>query len=501
MMKLKKLLKEISGYQVKGSKEILITGISANSKLVAPGNLFIAKKGKAFDGGDYILEAIEAGACAVVTDLFDPSLKQIVQVIHPNISSIESVLAASFYQHPSEKLLMIGITGTNGKTTTSFVVKNLLDHFFGPCGLIGTIEYIVGEHRYQATHTTPDVTTNHKMLHEMVMYGSRSAVMEVASHALDQHRVDKIDFDIAIFSNLTLDHLDYHGSMENYANCKKQLFHSIEKENSKKKTTKWAIVNQDSPWTSHMVEGCSANILSYAIDHPADLQASHICLEQQGTRAKLTYQTQIVECYWPLVGRFNVYNCLAAIAVGLSQKIPLELMANHLSQIPPIRGRLQSVDNCLGLKIYVDFAHTDDALVNVLKALREIQVVSGRLIVVFGCGGDRDKFKRPKMAKACEDHADFCIVTSDNPRSEDPNKICDEIVAGFTKAGRYHVEVDRKAAIEKAIELAHQDDMILIAGKGHETYQIFAHQTIEFDDCKVAADSCARLAPFHLSQA
>jgi UDP-N-acetylmuramoyl-L-alanyl-D-glutamate--2,6-diaminopimelate ligase len=501
MMKLKKLLKNISGYQVKGSKEALITGVSANSKLIAPGNLFIAKKGKSFDGRDYIPEAIEAGACAVVTDLFDPSLKQIVQVIHPHISSIESVLAASFYQHPSEKLLMIGITGTNGKTTTSFVIKNLLDQFFGPCGLMGTIEYIVGEHRYQATHTTPDVTTNHKILREMVMHGSRSAVMEVASHALDQGRIDKIDFDIAIFSNLTLDHLDYHGSMENYANSKKKLFHCLGKEKSKKKTTKWAIVNQDSPWSSHMMEGCSANILSYGIDHPADLRASHICLEQRGTRAKLTYQGQIVECYWPLVGHFNVYNCLAALAVGLSQNIPLDLLVNHLSQIPPIRGRLQPVKNSLRLKIYVDFAHTDDALVNVLKALREIQVVSGRLIVVFGCGGDRDKFKRPKMAKACEDHADFCIVTSDNPRSEDPNKICDEIVAGFTKSGRYHVEVDRKAAIEKAIELADQDDMILIAGKGHEAYQIFAHQTIEFDDCKVAADSCARLASFHLSQA
>jgi UDP-N-acetylmuramoyl-L-alanyl-D-glutamate--2,6-diaminopimelate ligase len=498
MMKLKKILNGIPAYQVKGSKEILITGISANSKLIAPGNLFIAKKGKTYDGGHYIPEAIEAGASAIVTDLFDPSLKQVVQIIHPNISSIESVIAANYYQHPSQKLLMVGITGTNGKTTTSFIVKNLLDHFLGPCGLIGTIEYIVGGYRYQATRTTPDVATNHKMLREMVSQGCRSAVMEVTSHALDQGRVDKVDFDIAIFSNLTLDHLDYHGSMENYGEAKKRLFSQLGKEKSRKKAIKWAIVNQDSPWASRMVADCSAHVLSYGIENQADLQASHICLEQQGTRAKVSFQGQTIDCYWPLVGRFNVYNCLAAMAVVLSQNISLDAIVNHMSQISFIRGRLQPVKNSLGLKIYVDFAHSDDALINVLETLKDIQTTTGRLIVVFGCGGDRDRFKRPKMAQACENYADLCIVTSDNPRSEDPSKICEEIVSGFTKSGIYQVEVDRRMAIQKAIEFARPDDLILIAGKGHEVYQIFAHKTIEFDDCKVAADICAQLASPHL---
>ena len=500
MMKLRKLLNGISGYQIKGSKEILITGISANSKLIAPGNLFIAKKGESYDGGQYILEAIEAGASTIATDLFNPSLKHVVQVIHPDISSIESLLVANYYRHPTDQLFMVGITGTNGKTTISYIVKNLLDQFLGPCGLIGTIEYIVGGHRYQATHTTPDVTSNHKMLREMVAQGSRSAVMEVSSHALVQGRVDKIDFDIAIFSNLTLDHLDYHGSMENYGAAKKQLFYQLGKKKNRKKTAKWAIVNEDSPWTPHMLEGCFANILTYGIDHPADLQASHICLEQEGTWAKLTFQGQTVDCYWPLVGRFNVYNCLAAIAVGLSQKIPLDRIASYMPQISFTRGRLQPVKNCLGLKIYVDFAHSHDALINVLETLKEIQTIAGRLIVVFGCGGDRDTLKRPKMAKACQDYADFCIVTSDNPRSEDLHKICDEIIAGFTKPGIYEVELDRRIAIRKAIELAHQEDIILIAGKGHEPYQIFAHKTIEFDDCKVAADICVHMASLHGTQ-
>lgn len=497
MMKLKKILSKISGCQVRGSKEINITGISANSKLIAPGNLFIAKKGRTYDGGLYISEAIEAGACAIVTDLFNPSLKHIVQVIHPEVVSIEGALAANYYEHPSKELFVVGITGTNGKTTTSFIVKNLLDRFLGRCGLIGTIEYIVGTHRYQATHTTPDVTSNHKMLREMISQNCRAAVMEVTSHALDQGRVNKIDFDIAIFSNLTRDHLDYHGTMENYCAAKSRLFRQLGWETSKKKHPKWAIVNQDSPWTPQLLQGCSVNILTYGIDTPADLQASHLSFEQQKTRAKVTYQGKTIDCCWPLVGRFNVYNCLAAMAVVLTQNIPLETIVEYMNQLPAVRGRLEPVKNQLGLKIYVDFAHADDALKNVMETLKGLQT-NGRLIVVFGCGGDRDRTKRPQMAKVCESYADFCIVTSDNPRTEDPHKICEEIIQGFTKREIYQVEIDRRTAIQRAIAIASSDDIILIAGKGHETYQIFAHKTIEFDDCQVAADLCAQRFTRHL---
>lgn len=489
MKKLKKLLKDIPNCLVKGAKDISITGMSSNSKLIAPGNLFIAKKGKTFDGSQFIQEAIKAGASAIATDLYDPSLKQITQIIHPHISSIEPALAANYYEHPSRELFMMGITGTNGKTTTSFIVKNLLDFFKGPCGLIGTIEYIVGEHRYEATRTTPDVITNHKMLREMVVQGCSSAVMEVSSHALDQGRVDLIDFDIAIFSNLTLEHLDYHGTMEEYGNAKRKLFQQL----GKNKKDAWAIVNQDSSWTPHILKGCSTRIFSYGIEQMADLKASHIQLEGNGTRAKITYQGQSMDCHFPLVGRFNVYNCLAAMAVALSQNLSLEQVTDYMSKVPFVRGRLQLVNNCLGLQIYVDFAHTDDAILNVLTTLKEIQKPSGRLIVVFGCGGDRDRSKRSKMAQVCEHYADCCIVTSDNPRSEDPKAIIDEIIKGFSNSALYQIEIDRKVAIQKAIEIARSDDILLIAGKGHETYQVFAHKTIEFDDCKVAAEACAHL--------
>jgi len=494
MMQLKQLLKDIPDCQVKGSTGVWMTGMSADSKRIVPGNIFIAKKGKMFDGRNYIPEAIQRGASAIVTDLFDPILTQVVQVIHPAVSSIESVLAVNYYQRPSQELFMVGITGTNGKTTTSFIVKHLLDSLIAPCGLIGTIEYIVGQHRRPATHTTPDVISNHHLLREMIVEGCSSAVMEVTSHALDQGRVDKIEFDIAIFSNLTLDHLDYHRSMEHYANAKKTLFQRLGKEKSEKKTAKWAIVNQDSPWTPYMLQESTAQIISYGIDNPADLQASSVRLEAKGTGAKVTYQGRSLDAYWPLSGRFNVYNCLASIGVALSQQIPLEEILCHLSSIPPIRGRLQPVNNRLGLQIYVDFAHSDDALCNILATLKEIKQPSGCLIVVFGCGGDRDRSKRPKMAEACERYAELSIVTSDNPRSEDPHRICDEIICGFSRKSVYEVEVNRRAAIRKAMEYAKVEDIILIAGRGHERGQVFADRTIEFDDCQVAAEICAELS-------
>jgi UDP-N-acetylmuramoyl-L-alanyl-D-glutamate--2,6-diaminopimelate ligase len=491
MMRIKKLFKDIPDCQIKGSKETAITGISANSKIVAPGNLFIAKKGKTHDGGQFIPEALEAGACAILTDLYDPSLKQVVQIIHPNIAAIEPLLAAEFYQHPSDELFMVGITGTNGKTTTSFIIKSLLDRFCGPCGLIGTIEYIVGSHRYQATRTTPDVLNNHKMLREMCLSCYQSAVMEVTSHALDQGRVEKIDFDVAVFSNLTVDHLDYHQTMENYCAAKRKLFADLGKHRRKKAGKKWAVINQDSPWASRIIDGSSASCLTYGIDQPADLQASHIRLEWNGTRADITFQGKTVECFWPFVGRFNIYNCLAAMGVLLTQGFSLEALGDHMAALDPVRGRLEPVNNDKGLKIYVDFAHSDDALINVLQTLSEFK--TGRLIVVFGCGGDRDRTKRPKMAEASERYADFSWVTSDNPRSEDPLAICQEITQGFKRKDSFCVEIDRRSAIQKAIEMAEEKDIILIAGKGHETYQIFAHKTLEFDDVKVAAEICAQL--------
>ena len=486
-MKLKSLFKNIQVQQIKGSVNLDITGLCSDSKRIAPGNLFIARKGIVHNGVKYIPEAIAAGAVAILTDLYDPLInKNITQIIHPDVAGIEGIVAAEYYHNASQELCMVGITGTNGKTTTSFLVKHLLDNLEGPCGLIGTIEYVIGKHRYQAVRTTPDVVSTHKMLRDMVDQKCHAAIMEVTSHALDQKRVDQMDFDIAVFTNLSLDHLDYHHTMENYARAKSKLFKSLDASKIKKNHPypKSAIINIDSPWAEQIMDGCRAKILSYGLNPKADLSAEDVCLLPIGTTLKLSYQGKKVPLKYSLTGRFNVYNCLAAAAVGLSRGHSLEKIAEVLASAPYVQGRLEAVPNPLGLKIYVDFAHTDDALLNVLECLHEFK--TGRIITVVGCGGNRDATKRPKMARAAEKLSDIVIVTSDNPRNEDPQAIAREMISGLQKSDSHFVELDRNLAIKKAIDLASQEDTILIAGKGHEAYQIFAHHTIEFDDRKVA---------------
>lgn len=503
-MKLKKLFKDLKNIQIKGAKDPEISGICSNSKLAAPGNLFIARKGLVSDGTQYIAEAIQAGAVAIVTDMYDPSLKNIVQVIHLNPSAIEGVLSAIYYKFPSDELFMVGITGTNGKTTTSFLVKYLLDNLAekqkNHTGLIGTIEYIIGQQRYQAIRTTPDVISNQKMLREMCKQGCTAAVMEVTSHALDQGRVSHVYYDAAIFTNLTIDHLDYHETMDAYCNAKNTLFRTLGNNSSEKQKKKSpvAVVNADSPWLEKIIEGCKTKILTYAIENSADLKASEIKLTPSGTDFMLSYQGNCFSVSIPLVGRFNVYNCLGAIGAALVYGASLERIIDLLSRCPSVPGRLEPVSNVDNLKIYVDFAHTSDALENVLECLNELK--TGKIITVFGCGGDRDKSKRPLMAAVAENYSDMSIVTSDNPRNEIPEAICNEIVRGFKDSMKYVVEIDRKKAILKAIEMANSEDIILIAGKGHEMCQIFAHKTIEFNDRKVAEELCkSRLKPVSIS--
>jgi UDP-N-acetylmuramoyl-L-alanyl-D-glutamate--2,6-diaminopimelate ligase len=491
-MKLEQLLKDIPEIHLIGRQDLAITGISSNSKRIIPGSLFIAKKGKRCDGASFVTEAVHSGAVALVVESYHPAFKDVAQLIHPNPAGIEGFLSAAFYSYPSDKLFLIGITGTNGKTTTSYLLKNLLDQIRGPCGLIGTVEYQTGLQRYPATLTTPDVIANQQMLSEMVDFGCRSAVMEVTSIGIDQGRVDAIDFDIALFTNLTQDHLDYHQTMEAYCSSKNQLFRSLGNHRQAKAGPKWAIVNQDSSWVSNIVEGCSAAILTYGIDTKADLTASDIHVRQGGTFAKVSYRGESLDFVWPMIGRFNVYNCLAAIAVLLTCGLPLNAIVPLMQGLSPVKGRLEPIQNTLGLNVYVDFAHTDDALRNVLQTIRQVHP-EGRLIVVFGCGGDRDHDKRPKMARACEEYADLCILTSDNPRSEDPMKICCEAIQGFSKQGSYQVEVDRRRAIQSALGQAVSGDAILIAGRGHEKAQIFAHGSIDFDDSEVTAEICKQM--------
>lgn len=481
-MKLKKIIKDIPQVHVKGSKEIVISGVSSNSKLVSPGNLFVARAGLKENGSKYIPEAISAGAAAIVTDMYDPTLSDVVQVIHPDPGSIEGALAAEYYQHPSKELYLVGITGTCGKTTTSFLAKSLLDALGGNTGLIGTVEYIIGLNRYQANRTTPDVSTNHKLLRDMVNQKCNAAVMEVSSHALDQQRVDKIHFTTGVFTNFSQDHLDYHLDMEHYLSAKKKLFLQCEK----------AIINLDAPQAAELIRDFTGPCLTYGIDSDADLKATDLHYTAQGTLFTIHYKGSVVAAKVPLIGKHNVYNALAAIAIALQKGHRLTAIIEVLTKVPQVTGRLEAVPNVLGLKIFVDFAHKEDALRNVLNSFKVLDFK--RIIVVFGCGGDRDRAKRPKMGAVCEEFADITIITNDNPRSEDPNVISEEILKGFKVPSRAFIELDRAKAIAKAIEMASLDDCVLIAGRGHEHYQIFAHHTIEFDDCKVAAQLCEQLA-------
>lgn len=471
-MKLKKLLKTIPVKEVKGSKEIEITGICSNSKRVSPGNLFIAKKGKMSDGTQFIAEAIEAGAAAVLSDIYDPFLEGITQLIDSDINRIEAQLATEFYQHTGQPLFTVGITGTSGKTTTAYLVKHMLDP---GCGLIGTIECIIGENTYRATHTTPDICSNHKMLFEMSQNQCKSAVMEVTSHALDQGRVTGIEFDVAVFTNLSSEHLDYHLDMENYSKAKQKLFTGLKK-------SAVAIMNKDDPAHAMMIADCKCNIFTYGLNAQADLSF------QNGS---VHYRGESIPCVMPFIGRHNIYNGLAALAVAIVHGKTLAQAVARIATAKPVPGRLEPVKNALGLEIYVDFAHKDDALDKVLASLKE---ATGRdIITVFGCGGDRDKTKRPRMAAVAERYSRHVVITSDNPRTEDPLTICDEIVRGF-KRSDFSVEPDRRLAIQKAVELAKPNDIVLIAGKGHETYQIFRQKTIEFDDRKVAEEICRESA-------
>lgn len=485
-IRIKKLLKNISVEAIKGPKDIEINGLTSNSKMVAPGNLFIAKKGLTVDGARFIPDAIAAGASAVLTDFYDPFYPNTTQIIHPDVAAIESAIAREFYSYPSDHLFLVGITGTNGKTTTAYLIRYLLEKRGERCGLIGTIEWIVGQHVFPSGKTTPDLLQNYKLFHDMVGSGCKDCVMEVSSHALDQGRVESIEFDVAVFTNLTQDHLDYHMTMQEYGRAKAKLFTSLKKGN--KKFPKVAVVNADSPYCEQMLVDCSSDSIRYGIDQPCDLRASTISLTPKGMKFDVTYRGQIEKFTSPLIGRYNVYNILAATGVGLAHGLGLNEIAEILKDFSKVPGRLERVPSSNGLNIFIDYAHTEDALSNVLMTLQELK--KGRLITVFGCGGDRDKLKRPKMGAVAEAFSDLSIVTSDNPRNEDPEVIIRSILTGLKKPGQALVIVDREEAIKKAIQIAKPEDIVLIAGKGHENYQIISQKTINFDDKAVAMAAC-----------
>jgi UDP-N-acetylmuramoyl-L-alanyl-D-glutamate--2,6-diaminopimelate ligase len=449
-MKLKALVKDCKAKVV--GKDVAVTGLATDSRTTSPGQLFIAKKGLSHNGAEFIEQAVKAGAAAVCTDLFDPFLK-VTQVIYPDPAALLPILASRYYDHPSKKIPVIGVTGTKGKTTTSYLLRHFLN-----AGLVGTVETIIGKTRYPSTLTTHDLVQNQKLLREMVQQGCPAAILEVSSHGLEQKRVEGIEFALAVFTNLYPDHLDYHRTMEAYAAAKARLF----------KVARRAVLNADSPWAEKMGRGVTFGI------EAGDIRAEKIEMTPRETK----FVVAGTEFVMPLIGKFNVYNALGAIVAGQEMGLSLPHMQKALLSFEGVPGRLERIGN-----VFVDFAHTQEALENVLATLRV--VAKGKLIVVFGAGGDRDPQRRTGLAKAADSGADAAIVTSDNPRREDPQEIARQIVAGFSRLTPM-VEIDRKTAIEKAIAMAGPDDFVLIAGKGHQKEQIYAHRTLPFDDVVVA---------------
>ncbi|MBM3198884.1 MAG: UDP-N-acetylmuramoyl-L-alanyl-D-glutamate--2,6-diaminopimelate ligase [Chlamydiae bacterium] len=485
--KLSSLLLGVQGVEVRGRKEVMITGLANHSRRVSPGNLFFAKKGQVHDGRDFVREALDAGAVAIVSDLYNPFLpKQITQVICQDVGALEAHMATRFYEDPSHTLVMVGVTGTNGKTTSTYLIHHLAQVMGQEFGLIGTVEWRIRDRVLPSSSTTPDVLTLQKLLYEMRSAGCVGAVMEVSSHGLAQNRVQGVVFDIGLFTNLTQDHLDYHKTMEDYAKAKAKLFSFLRQEGKIKH--KAAVINIDSPWASTMMQGVQVPLLLYGFSKEADLRASQESLSLQGSRCLVSFRGEEALLSTPLIGKFNLYNCLGALGIYLAMGYPLHSLVQALTHIPQVPGRLERVENSLKKNIFVDYAHTEDALHNVLTTLRE--VVKGKIFCVFGCGGDRDRTKRPKMGRVVELLADEVFVTSDNPRSESPQAILIDILAGIQHQERVHVYLDREEAIAQAVQLLGPDDVLLLAGKGHETYQIFAHQTVHFDDRIVAKKYC-----------
>ena len=483
-MNLQNLIKAIQPVKVSGSLDRDITAICCDSRKVVEGALFVALPGEKADGAQFIDSAIDRGAAAIVSE--KPGLTTRATGIEvTNARHALADLAAAFFRHPSQKLKIAGVTGTNGKTTTTFLIKHILDSDFLRCGLIGTVRYVVGERELPADRTTPESSDVQDLLWQMRSAGCKSCAMEISSHALALDRVRGVEFDAGVFTNLTQDHLDFHRTMDAYFETKAGLFSSIRDQQKKKGR---AIFNSDDRYGALLADRFSRDmeVITYGVGRSAQFLASDVKMDFGGTTFQLEALGKNYLVRMPLIGMFNVYNSLAAIATAHALGVNVRNAVQSLATAPAVPGRVQAVPAQKPFRVFVDYAHTDDALTNVLRTLRELN--PARLIVVFGCGGNRDRAKRPKMAAAVDAIADHAIVTSDNPRKEDPIAIIEDIRPGFRRL-RPDFVPDRREAIFHAIAMAQPRDIILIAGKGHESYQEFADHTIPFDDAAIAASA------------
>lgn len=497
-MKLGELVRTVKTQSTLSSDQLDrdVSDIAHDSRKVSKGSLFVAVRGFNSDGHRFIPQAVQQGALAVVVEHEEHSrtLEGTPQIIVEDSRRALAQLAAAFYRYPSQRLKLVGITGTKGKTTTSYLVKAIIEAAGHTAGLIGTIDYRVGDKIYPAPNTTPESPDLQRLLDEMVNAGAGYCVMEVSSHALALGRTDGCLFETAVFTNLAQDHLDFHKDQESYFQAKLLLFTGLAQD-------KIAVVNADASVSPEVIRGTKAKVYSFGLSAPADIHP----LEKIGHGIDgLSFTVQTPEgnipVESPLVGKHNVYNILAAIGAGLSLGFDSDAIARGISSMKAVPGRMEKVDEGQPFGVVVDYAHTEESLVSLLEAMRE--VAKKRLITVFGCGGDRDRTKRPKMGSAAVQGSDVVIVTTDNPRTEDPMNIIREIEAGMTTGAKkqrtepasqtvsnaYYIIPDRAEAIETAIRMAQPGDVVVLAGKGHEDYQIIGSVKIHFDDREIARE-------------
>ncbi len=480
-MQLRELLKNIKTLEFAGDDRVEIRGISHNSNDIGNGYLFVAVKGFNTDGHLYIKDAVKSGSPAVLVMEPVEAPPGVCVIRVEDTRQALALLSAAFYRNPSQELLLVGVTGTNGKTTTSYLINSIFRTTGNKVGLVGTIANFIGDRKLQVQHTTPEAHQLQKLFREMADEGVQTAVMEVSSHALALNRVTGCEFDVAVFTNLTQDHLDFHQDMEDYFQAKMQLFSNIGQ--GVKKFPKFAVINRDDPYSERIIKGCSVPFITYGLSENAQIRAANINTKDNGNSFQVISELGDFWLNLKLGGFFNIYNALAACAVGLGCGISQEKIIISLEGIDGVPGRFERIDCGQNFTVVVDYAHTPDGLENLLKAARGIS--SGRLITVFGCGGDRDRSKRPLMGKIAGKYSDLSIITSDNPRSEDPIQVISDIEAGIintVKQAQYRIIPDRRDAIQVALREARKGDFVVIAGKGHENYQIIGDKKIRFDD-------------------
>ena len=478
--------------QIVGVPDVEICGIAYHSGKVRPGDLFFCLPGTRSHGKRYVDEAVTAGAVAVVSDL--PDLQtSVTTVTVPDVRMALALVSAKFFDYPTRDLVLIGVTGTNGKTTTTHLIDALLQSGGVATGLLGTVGYHIRGEELPSLATTPEASELQGILCRMKNQGVTHTTMEVSSHALAWHRTIGCDFDTVVLTNITEDHLDFHQTFEHYLASKSKLFSWLGSNPFKGERLRRAVINGDDHHWKHFVDQSPTEVLLYGLSGHCHVRASKVNVERDGVSFLLETPIGDTEMKLKMTGLFSVYNSLAAISVGLLEGIPLARIKTVMESVPGIPGRFERVDVGQNFTVIVDYAHTPDGLDNVLRAVRAF--APARVLTVFGCGGDRDRTKRPLMGEAAGQYSDYCIVTSDNPRSEDPMSIIEEVIPGLEvkiDKTKYEIEPDRKEAIRRAVTLACVDDVVVIAGKGHETTQVFRDHTITFDDREVARELIRR---------